>query len=194
MALHLANGTPIVFPTEIELFFGSVYLLPVRHAPEAPATPAAQGMLDEPSLSRQWVARRLQRALSVERWGAPLRVGLARVGGEGGRTLSNHGDTAARRARVLEELIREVGAEPYGAWSVGAHLTRAAASLVGHGSTGASRRIALLMAEHTLSEYRALEALVQEAPGVPADLHDAVTPMIDESARELRELEGSREP
>ncbi len=55
-------------------------------------------------------------------------------------------------------------------------------------------RIAKLMAEHTLSEYRALEALVQEAPGVPADLLDAVTPLYDESAREMKELEGPREP
>lgn len=194
MALHFDNGTSVVFPTEIGIFFERVYLLPVRHAPESPATPAARGMLDEPSLSRQWVARRLQRALSVERWGAPLRVGLARVGGERGSTLSNHGSAAARRALALEELIREVGAEPYAEWSVGARLTRAASSLVGRGSTAASRRIALLMAEHTLSEYRTLEALVQEAPGVPADLLDAVTPMYDECARELKELAEPREP
>jgi len=156
--------------------------------------PSRQGMLDEPSLSRQWVARRLQRALSVERWGAPLRLGLARVGGDHGRTLSNHGDTAARRARVLEELIRDVGAEPYSSWGVGARLTRAAASLVGHGSTAASRRIAMLMAEHTVSEYRTLEALVQEAPGVPTELLDAVAPMSAESAREFRELAGPSKP
>jgi len=148
-------------------------------------------MLDEPSLSRQWVARRLQRALSVERWGAPLRLGLARVGGDQGRTLSSHGETAARRARVLEELIRGVGAEPYGSWAIGARLTRATASLVGRASGAASRRIAMLMAEHTLSEYGTLEALVQEAPGVPRELPDAIRPMYEESAREFKELAGS---
>ena len=89
---------------------------------------------------------------------------------------------------MLEELIRDVGAEPYGSWGIGAPLTRTAAALVGHGSTAASRRIAMLMAEHTLSEYRTLEALVQEAPGVPAELLDAVVPMCDELAREFQEL------
>ena len=150
-------------------------------------------MLDEPSLSRQWVARRLQRALSVERWGAPLRTGLARVGGEQGRTLRRHGENAAQRARALEALIRSVGAVPYGSWGVAAPLTRAAAALVGYSSAALTRRVSLLMAEHTLSEYSALEALVQEAPGVPRDLFDALTPMHGESELEFRQLAEPRE-
>lgn len=151
------------------------------------------GMLDEPSLSRQWVARRLQRALSVERWGAPLRAGLARIGGEHGRTLSQHGKNAAQRARGLEALIRSIGSEPYGSWGVGAPLTRAAAALVAYTGTTVTRRVSLLMAEHTLSEYSALEALVQKAPGVPEDLFDALTPMHDESEREFRQLTDVRQ-
>jgi hypothetical protein len=188
MTLHFVNATSFVFPTEIGIYFDRVYLLLVRDASEHPARPSVHGMLDEPTLSRQWVARRLQRALSVERWGAPLRSGLSRVGGAPGDTLRGHGETAANRARILEDLIREIGSEPYGSWGIGAKVTRAAASLVGHSSSAATRRIALLMAEHTMSEYRALEAVVQESPGVSFDLLTTVTPLRDESAREFAEL------
>lgn len=192
MALQLANAPADIFPAGIGFFCGRVYLFPVNHGKTLEKT-STTGMLDEPSLSRQWVARRLQRALSVERWGAPLRAGLARTGGERGRTLGEHGENAAQRARALEALIRSIGSEPYGSWGVGAPLTRAAATLVARTSTTVTRRVSLLMAEHTLSEYSALEALVQKAPGVPEDLFDALTPMHDESEREFRQLADARE-
>ncbi len=151
-------------------------------------------MLDEPTLSRQWVARRLQRALSVERWGAPLRQGLSYAGGSRGSTLGDHGERASRRADVLEALIREVGAEPYGSLGIAPRLTRAAAAIVGRTSSAATRKIALLMAEHTMSEYRALTALVQDAPGIGFDLLEAVRPMSEETAREFAEISDPQAP
>jgi hypothetical protein len=147
-------------------------------------------MLDEPSLSRQWVARRLQRALTVERWGGPARTGLSRLRGKEGRLLVEQGQAAEKRALILESLIREIGAEPYSTLGIGAPTTRLASALLGRTSGYLARRLATLIAEHTLSEYRALEAFVQDAPGVPAGIFDRVTPMRAQSAHELEALAG----
>jgi len=164
----------------------------VRNAPQASdnAHPVAEGggIFAEPSISRQWVARRLQRALTVERWGGPARTGLSHLRGEGGRLLLAHGRTAGKRAQTLELLIREVGAEPYFAFGIGAPTTRFTTALLGRTSGYLAHRLATLIAEHTLSEYRALEAFVQDAPGVPADIFDRVTPMRAQSADELEAL------
>ena len=145
-------------------------------------------MLDEPSLSRQWVARRLQRALTVERWGGPARCGLARVGGETGQLLSGHGDSSRTRAAALEELIREVGSEPYPSWGIGAPTTKFAAAVLGSTSGYLSKRLAHIIAEYTLSEYRALGAFVEDALGVPADLGTHVAPLYEQSSREFESL------
>jgi len=148
-------------------------------------------MLDEPVLSRQWVARRLQRALTVERWSGPARAGLSRCGGHTGRLLAAQADASRQRAARIEHLIDEIGAVPYPIWGVGAPLTRTATSVVGLLSIALSARLGRLLAEHTLSEYQALEAFVQDAAGVPADLFEQITPLQAESARELAALAGS---
>lgn len=170
-----------------------MYLLVVRTSPETSETanPVAEGIFAEPSISRQWVARRLQRALTVERWGGPARTGLSRLRGVRGRLLLEHGKTAGKRAETLEFLIREVGAEPYSALGIGAPTTRFATALLGRTSGYLAHRLATLIAEHTLSEYRSLEAFVQDAPGVPADIFDRVTTMRAQSAHELEALAGS---
>lgn len=164
----------------------------VRTALEASETlnPVAEGggIFAEPSISRQWVARRLQRALTVERWGGPARTGLSRLGGTVGGLLLEHGQTAGKRAQTLEYLIREIGAEPYFALGIGAPSTRFAAALLGRTSGYLSYRIATLIAEHTQSEYRALEAFVQDAPGVSNEIFDRVTPMRAQSVHELEAL------
>ena len=167
----------------------------MKVAPEGPevANPINEGIFDEPSISRQWVARRLQRALTVERWGGPARTGLSRVAGKEGRLLVEQGKSAEERTRVLESLIRDVGAEPYSTLGIGAPTTRFITALLGRTSGYLTRRLANLIAEHTLSEYRSLEALVENAPGVPADLLDRVTPMRAQSAEELEALARSRE-
>jgi len=170
----------------------SVYLFHVKTAPETPhpVRPAAEGLFDEPSISRQWVARRLQRALTVERWGGPARDGLSRIGGDEGLILAEQGRSAHKRALTLEGLIREIGAEPYPSWGIGAPTTRLAGGLLGSTSRALSRRLAHLIAEHTLSEYHTLEALVQDAPGVPPGLVERVTPMREQSLREFEALAG----
>ncbi|MGD8328768.1 MAG: hypothetical protein PVJ49_04980 [Acidobacteriota bacterium] len=136
-------------------------------------------------MSRQWVARRLQRALTVERWSGPARAGLSRCGGHTGRLLATQADASRLRAKRLELLIDEIGAVPYPTWGVGAPLTRAATSVVGLLSVTLAGRLGRLLAEHTLSEYRALESFVQDAAGVPAELFEQIVPLQAESAHEL---------
>ncbi len=148
----------------------------------------ARRIFDEPSISRQWVARRLQRALTVERWGGPARTGLSHLGGEAGRLLLEHGQAAGKRAQTLESLIRDVGAEPYYAVGIGAPTTRFATALLGRTNGYLAHRLATLIATHTQSEYCALEAFVQDAPGVSADIFDRVTPMRAQCVHELEAL------
>ena len=145
-------------------------------------------MLDEPSLSRQWVARRLQRALSVERWCGPLRLGFARSAGHTGQVLDKHGTNAAQRAARLEALIRNVGSEPYSSRGIGARTARLGGRLLPLLSSRLTLRAAGLVAEHTLSEYEALEAFVRDAPGIDAELAETILPMHAQVASELAEL------
>lgn len=195
MALHSVNGVALVFPTRVQSFFAARYRGPMENARQSSKSDADGaageliGMLEDPSLSRQWVARRLQRALTVERWGAPARAGLARRTGR--PILAAHAAAAERRATQLQALIREIGAVPYASRGIGAPLARAGAVLLG----GLNRRLAAGMArriaEHTLAEYRALAAFVEDAPGVPAELSARIAPLQQQALAELRELEGA---
>lgn len=150
--------------------------------------PGAEGMLDEPSLSRQWVARRLQRALSVERWCGSLREGFARNPAKTGKILLKHATSAKIRALRLESLIRETGSEPYGSWGLGFTTARFGGWLLARLNLGLMRRAAKLVAEHTLSEYETLEAFVQDAPGIDNALSEAIEPMHAQLGSELDEL------
>lgn len=162
---------------------------PTRSSP-ADAAPRA-GMLDDPSHSRQWVARRLQRALTVERWAAPARAGLARRDEAG--VLAAQAQASARRAVQLEALIRDLGSVPYRSHGVGAPFARAATALLGALSGRLAARVARRIAEHTLAEYRALQAFAEDAPGVPAGLTARIAPLQQEALVELRELDGPAE-
>ncbi len=149
-------------------------------------------MLDEPSLSRQWVARRLQRALSVERWCGPLREGFGRSPSNTGNILRTHGGRAAERALRLEALIREMGGEPYGSSGLGAKMARFGGRLVPLLSLRLTRHAAMLIAEHTLSEYEALDAIVQAAAGIDSTVSEAIEPLGAQVASEFEELGSSR--
>ncbi len=146
-------------------------------------------MLDDPTLSRQWVARRLQRALSVERWGAPLRAGLA--GGKDGvhRILAVQAAASEARAQRLVDLIQVLGSEPYSAVGVSTPLTRAAGRTLAAVSRGLANHAAAWLAEHTLSEYETLKAFVEDAPGIPAEISYGLAPLHREVVAEARALE-----
>jgi hypothetical protein len=149
-------------------------------------------MLDDPAHSRQWVARRLQRALTVERWAAPARAGLARRDQD--RVLAAQARASQDRAVQLQALIRDVGSVPYPSHGVGAPLARAAARLLAALSRRLAARLARRIAEHTLAEYRALQAFVEDAPGVPEGLAARVAPLQQQALTELQQLDGAAAP
>lgn len=151
-------------------------------------------MLEDPSLSRQWVARRLQRALSLEYWGGPARAGLARCKGPLAALMADHATHSLARRNALEALIRDIGSHPYSSWGIGARVTPSATGCVAMISRGLAARVASMLAEHTLSEYRTLEAFVEDAPGVTAEIRHRVGPMQRQVSGELAALRevGSR--
>ncbi len=193
MPLQRVNEPGDVFSERIGKFFWPLYLSLMKITPDAMEgrfeEPSSNGMLDDPALSRQWVARRLQRALSVELWGAPLRVGLA--GGKDGphRILAVHAAAAEARAQRLVEPIRLLGSEPYSALGVSPPLTRAAGRALAAVSRGMADRTAEWLAEHTLSEYEALNAFVEDAPGIPAEIAYAIVPLQQQVLEEARSLQ-----
>ena len=145
-------------------------------------------MLDEPSLSRQWVTRRLQRALSVERWCWALRGGFARKPGRTGQILREHSDNSESRALRLESMIREAGSEPYGTSGLGFKAARLGGSVLAHLSLRLMYQAAELIAEHTLSEYVSLMAFLEDATGFDRALPEAIKPMHLQALVELEEL------
>ena len=146
-------------------------------------------MLDEPSISRQWVARRLQRALSIERWCGSLREGFARKPDRLGQILRTHSCNAESRALSLESMIRATGSEPYGSWGLGfKSAARLGGSILAHLSLRLKYVTAELVAKHTLSEYVSLVAFLEDAPGIDRALPDAIEPMQVQTLYELEEL------
>lgn len=145
-------------------------------------------MLEDPSLSRQWVARRLQRALSLEYWGGAARRGLARGGSPLAGLMAEHATHSAARAADLTILIQDIGSSPYPGWGIGARLTAPLTRGIALTSSGLARRLARMLAEHTLSEYRNLEAFVEDAPGVAPEMRERVGPMHEQAGNELTAL------
>jgi hypothetical protein len=146
-------------------------------------------MLEEPSLSRQWVARRLQRALALERWGAPLRRGLARLPGPPGEALAGHALAAEERAARLDELIRKVGSTPYPVGRIASPIARLLAATLARTSAALGWRAATRLAAHTLSEYASLAAFIDGAPGIPDDIGLTLAPLHGQVEDELNRLQ-----
>lgn len=141
-------------------------------------------ILQHPDISRQWVLRRLQKALTIDLALASFQEGVARAAGraEGAPIAEMARDTAARSA-VLDSLIRELGSEPYS--SVG--LARGASRLGGRllGVLRTPTRSALLrLTEEIMSEYDVLVAFVDGAPGVEPGLERRLRPLADSARRQ----------
>ncbi len=157
---------------------------PVSHqrltsgAPLAPE-PEALSMLDEPSLSRQWIVRRLQRALSMEYRHAPLWEGMAaRIGAPWDSVARQSAGSARERARAIAEIIDGLGSSPYPTFGFAQPLCSAAGLLLGLVSRRAALSTSRRASSHALAEYVGLAALADGAEGVPEDLFDAVTPLL----------------
>ena len=173
-----------------------MYLFAVTDTSAADSTPSGppsdHGIFDEPSISRQWVARRLQRALSIERWGGAVRGGFASLPDPTGALLGKHADAAASRASRIYDLIEAIGAKPYGHVAFGGSLVRGAARLFATVGRPPARKLAHMLAEHTLSEYENLGALTTDAPGVSVEIAAAIVPLQDQVLEEFRELDRAR--
>ena len=128
----------------------------------SPESHHTEGMLEDPGLSRQWILRRLQRALSTDRLGAALRFALKRgIGTSLREGLQRHAEATAQRTVVLEGLIRQLGGEPYFSLGVSTTLARGAGWITGvFGGRGLSLTIVQRLAHHSLAEYEALIGVI----------------------------------
>jgi hypothetical protein len=136
-------------------------------------------MLDEPSLSRQWIVRRLQRALSMDLRHASLWGGMSgRIRGPWDSVIRASGESAATRAATLAAAIEELGSVPYPTVGITGSLCSAAGWLLGTTSHRAALYTSRRAASQALAEYGALVALVDGAVGVPESFIETVSPLL----------------
>ena len=146
-------------------------------------------MLDDPGLSRQWVLRRLQRALTLDLAAGAYRRGLRRFARQtDGAFLRRFETAAADRCETARTMIRELGSTPYS--SVG--LARLAARLGGTVSAAvgafAWRPLLRRLVDETVAEYDALAAFLDDAVGVPTGLAERIRVHEDEIRAEAEWL------
>ena len=98
------------------------------------------------------------------------------------------------RAQRLVELIRLLGSEPYSSVGASEPVTRASGRVLATISRRLADQAAAWLAEHTLSEYEALEAFVDDAPGIPSEIVYGIAPLYQEVVEEARSLEIIRGP
>jgi len=122
-----------------------------------------------------------------------VRGGFASLPGPRGVLLGKHADAAASRAAQICDLIEAIGAKPYGHLALGASLVRGAARLPATIAPPLARKLAFMLAEHTLSEYENLGALAEDAPGVSTEVAAAIVPLHDQVLGEFRELAQTRD-
>ncbi len=145
-------------------------------------------LFDEPSISRQWVLRRLQKALTTDLAAGAFETGLSRSCSRPDRELlSELAEAAETRAGTVREMIIVEGGTPY--QSIG--LARACSRVGGLflGPLAFAWRPGLrLLAEHTLQEYDALLAQVRTAPGISDQLAPQAEPLLESARRDYAAL------
>lgn len=152
-------------------------------------------MLDEPTLSRQWVVRRLQRLRAAELWGAPFRGGMAtRMAPPEGSALGRQAAAARDRAHHLARLIQQLGSVPYGASRLARSLGTPAGWLLAAVAPGTARAAVRRLARHLLAEYASLEGLAESVPGIPGAVADRIRWLRRAVAAELEGLETDDPP
>lgn len=172
------------------MFYPPDSSLPIdRTAQPTPRPDVPAGMLDDPGHLRQWLARRLQRALSLERWGEGLRRGLARLEPPLGPALLDGAEASRRRRESLQELLRQLDVPPYTSLGLASPIGRVAGSLLARLSSRGARAAGGRLVEHTLSEYTALAALVEDSGGLPQVGIEAVKRLLESASREARTWE-----
>lgn len=148
-------------------------------------------MLEDPDLSRQWVLRRLQRALALDRAGAALRRGISSTArGPARDTVARYAEHAQARAAAVADAIGRSGGVPYSSVGLARAASRAGGTVLGLLGARAWAPLVLRLAQHTLSEYESLAALLKDAPGVPAEMAATVEPLVEGIAHETAEISG----
>ena len=162
-----------------------------RCPPEVPASPL--GMLEDPGLSRQWVLRRMQRALTLDRVGSAWRAGLA--GSEpdhAGAVMQEAAAGATARADTMEALIRSVGGAAYSSIGLSPLLARWLGAGLRWLGSWAWLTLACRLARHMLSEYTNLVALIHGAAAAPPGSTKRLEPILVLLDRELKAVEQLR--
>ncbi len=148
-------------------------------------------LFDEPSISRQWVLRRLQKALTTDLAAGAFQRGLGRSCPRADRELlATLAEGAETRATAVREMIVGEGGAPYQSIGLARACSHAGGTLLGP-LTFAWRPGMRLLAEHMLQEYDALVAQVRTAPGVSDALTPSAEPLL-ESARSAHEMLNGR--
>jgi len=141
------------------------------------------GIFDEPSISRQWVLRRLQQVLTTDLAAAAFERGLGRsCSRPNSDLLVELAAAAAHRAEIVRALILGEGGTPY--QSIG--FARAASyfgGLVLGPFSLVWRPGVRMLAEHTMQEYDTLVAHLRTAPGVSPDLAPQAEPLFASAER-----------
>jgi len=137
------------------------------------------GLFDEPSISRQWVLRRLQQALTTDLAAGAFQAGLSRACPRADRELLGELATAAQtRARTVREMITDEGGTPYQSIGLAQACSRVGGLLLGP-LAFAWRPGLRMLAEHTLQEYDALVSQVRTAPGISDGLAPRTAPLLE---------------
>lgn len=141
-------------------------------------------MLDEPSLSRQWVLRRMQQCLTTELAAHAFAAGLAASAGSphtsGLRELEA---CSARRVDLLERSIRGEGGAPYSSVGLARATSRLGGRVMGLLGAWSWRPILDRVLEHAAGELDALAGFAATADGIDPDLADRLRPLAAEVQR-----------
>ncbi len=144
-----------------------------------PAEVAPANAFDHPDLSRQWVLRRLQRALTADLAAAALLSGLAAsVQTRHRALLTDLANGTAARAEELRRLIVELGSAPYSSIGLGRKLSTTGGYVLGWAGTALWRPCIRRLATHMLSEYDLLIGLAEGAGGVDPLLVERLRPLL----------------
>lgn len=136
-------------------------------------------MLEDPGISRQWVLRRLQKALSADLAVAALLAGMERTaGGRWRETVAFAGERAADRARVARELIVHEGGAPYSSVGLARGASRVGGWLLGLLGPRIGRLVLVPVAEQSYAELDGLVAFARTASGVSGEVAARLEPEV----------------
>jgi hypothetical protein len=158
--------------------------------PAEPAEAAPAHLFDHPDLSRQWILRRLQRALTADLAATALLSGLAASVAKRDRPfLANLASGAAERAERVRDLIIELGSSPYSSIGLARRVSTAGGFVLGWTGSALWRPCIRRLAMHMLSEYDLLIGLVAGAGGVDPGLAEQLRPLLASARSQHESLE-----